>query len=203
MPKIKGLNTSLSIVEDQNGTPVKMKEMKLMVDKCYPCDYGDKKAFKKFSELQAHIKQHQIDDFYSCFFNCEDTSKCYVCDQPLETKYLSEIRSRQTELIVCESCDGVFNLSTEDIDHDDDEEEENVPKTKPTKKNPFEFRRDPNEPIEEPPSILPSQTMTKTPNNKRKSKESKNGATTKKISPPCLKKPKYNSNSAPNGTSLI
>ena len=103
MPKVKGLNTSFSIVEDQNGTPVRMKEMKLMVDKCYPCDYGDKKAFKKFSELQAHIKQHQIDDFYSCFFNCEDTSKCYVCDQPLETKYLSEIRSRQTVLIVCES----------------------------------------------------------------------------------------------------
>ena len=189
MPKVKGLNTSFSIIEDQNGTPVKMKEMKLMVDKCYPCDYGDKKAFKKFSELQAHIKQHQIDDFYSCFFNCEDTSKCYVCDQPLETKYLSEIRSRQTELIVCESCDGVFNLSTETID--DDEEEQDVLKTKSTRKNPFEFTRDPSEPIEEPPSILPPQAMTKTPNNRRKSKDSRNGPNSKKTSPQSLKKPKY------------
>ena len=191
MPKVKGLNTSFSIVEDQNGTPVKMKEMKLMVDKCYPCDYGDKKAFKKFSELQAHIKQHQIDDFYSCFFNCEDTSKCYVCDQPLETKYLSEIRSRQTELIVCESCDGVFNLSSESID----DEEEDIPKIEPTRKNPFEFRRDPSEPIEEPPSILPP----KTPNNRRKSKESKIGHSTKKTR---KQKPKCDSNFASNGRSL-
>ena len=197
MPKVKGLNTSFSIIEDQNGTPIKMKEMKLMVDKCYPCDYGDKKAFKKFSELQAHIKQHQTDDFYNCFFNCEDTSKCYVCDQPLETKYLSEIRSRQTELIVCESCDGVFNLSTDDI------EDEDTSKTKSNKKNPFEFTRDPSEPIEELPFILPPQAMTKTPNNRRKTKESKIGPHSRKTSPQSLKKPKYNPSFPSNGRSLF